>query len=103
MYQMIKKLVRPNLETEWPDSKILTPVEHVEHFSKNYIDTGKQIFRNIEDDTTGLERTVTVLWESKEIWEEFNADPVMQSMRDTNSQRLQSLGITEEVVSLSEI
>ena len=102
MYQLIKKLVRPNADTPWATPTLLDP-EHVKYFGKNYIDTGKQIFRNAEDSTDGLERIVTVLWESKEIWEEFEADPIMQAMRDSHSQNLINAGITEETISLTEI
>jgi hypothetical protein len=103
MYQRIRKLVRPNLDTTWVDPATTTDPEHVKHYFTNYIHTGKEIFRNSEDDITGLERTETVLWASKEVWDEFAADPVMQDMRDAHSQNLKDAGILSENISEYEI
>jgi hypothetical protein len=100
---MIKKIVRPDVNVAWPVTGQEMDATHVEHFYINYTNNGKQIFRNVEDSDTGLERTLTVLWESKEVWEEFSADPIMQEMRDKQAQVFRDLGITEEIVSLSEI
>ena len=103
MYQVIKKLTRPNLDTPWPNIEVSISVAHSEHLNVNYLSTGKHIFRNIEDDVNGLERTLTVLWESKDVYEEFVADSLMQEMRDNISQKFKDSGISENIVSLSEI
>jgi len=103
MYQMIKKLTRPNLETPWANVDASLSELQLEHLNEKYFSTGKHIFRNVEDDIFGLVRTLTVIWESKEAWEEFLADPIMQEMRDNISQQFKDSGITEEIVSLFEI
>jgi hypothetical protein len=103
MYQLIKKLVRPNLDTPWLDAKETLDLQQLTQFKNNYVDNGKQMLRHSEDDQIGLVRTVVILWESKEAWEEFDADPIMQAMRAAHSQNLKDAGITEETISFSEI
>jgi hypothetical protein len=103
MYQVIKKLVRPNLDTPWTDPKSMLDPQHLNYFKINYVENGKQMLRHTEEDQTGLERTVVILWESKEMWDEFNADPLMQTMRAIHSQNIKDAGITEETISMSEI
>jgi len=103
MYQIIKKLVRPGVDTPWPDTLVTMDPQLIEHFKTNHIETGKHIFRNTDDHKNGLERTLTVLWETKEAWEEFEADPLMTEMRNHVSQLFKDAGITEEIVSFSEI
>jgi len=100
---MIRKLTRPNIDTPWVGIVTTLDPLHGKHFSENYIVNGKHIFRNEEDDASGLERTITIIWDSKEVWEEFLADPIMQEMRDNIFQKFRDSGIIETIVSLSEI
>jgi hypothetical protein len=103
MYQLTKKLTRTNIEIPWVDAVTTLDPQYIEYFNKNYVETGKQVFRHSEDDELGLERTVIVLWESKEVWDEFEADTLMTEMRSIHSQNIKNAGITEETVSLVEI
>jgi hypothetical protein len=103
MYQRIKKLTRPNLDTPWPDAREVLTAEQMEYFNTKYVLTGKQIFRNFEDDESGLVRTQTVLWESKEVWEEFEADPMGLGIRNMHNQHISNLGIVSSDFSEGEI
>jgi hypothetical protein len=103
MYQVIRKLTRPDLTVEFPDLPATMDPAHKVHFGENYVVTEKHIFRQAEVDMTGLIKTTTVLWTSKEAWDEFSADPVMQAMLASNSALFASLGIVEETVSATEI
>jgi hypothetical protein len=102
MYQIIKKIVRPNESVDFPFLPTVMDPIHIGHFTANYNVTGKRIFHRAEPGENSLERMIIMLWDSKESWDEFNADPVMQEMRDKTSQLFAELGITEETVSSTE-
>jgi hypothetical protein len=102
MYQVTKKFIRPDQSVEFPNLQTKIDPAHREHFINNYVLTGKHVFRQSEYDDTELQLTTTIIWESAQAWQEFSDDPVMQELLANNSALLQSLGITEEIVSLTE-
>ena len=103
MYQVIKKLVRPSTDVAWPKYADLADPTHLDYFDKNFSQPGKHIFRNNEENPNGLDRTLTVLWESKEAYDEFMADTTMQKMAAHLAEIYAGLGITQELVSESSI
>jgi hypothetical protein len=101
MYQIIKKISRPDETVEIPVLSLVADPAHWDHFISNYELTGKHIFRDAVD--TPSERTVTIYWSSKESSDEFDNDPIMQQMRNAHAQLLASLGLTSVTVSETEI
>lgn len=102
MYQVIKKIVRPDETVEFPFLPAIADPAHLTHLNVNYEQTGKNIFREAEQGATPLERIITMFWDTKESYDEYMADPVIAEMRTAFSQVIADRGMTEETVSLTQ-
>jgi hypothetical protein len=102
MYQIIKKIVRPNESVEFPFLPAIADPAHLEHLNINYEQTGKNILREAAQGDSSLERIVTMLWDSKASYDEYEADPIIVAMRTNFLQVIADRGMTEETVSQTE-
>jgi hypothetical protein len=103
MYQVTKKLVSPDSSVEIPLWATAADPAHLAHFRTNYEETSKHLFRYADGTDNPLERLVHIMWDSKESYDEFMADTVMQETRAAHASLLTSLGITSEDIDFQEL
>jgi hypothetical protein len=102
MYQIIKKIVRPNESVEFPFLPDIADPAHLEHLSVNYEQSSKNILRDTAQGDNSLERIVTMLWDSKASYDEYEADPVITEMKINFLQVISDRGMTLETISQTE-
>jgi hypothetical protein len=105
MYTITQKHTRPDESLEFISMIHESISDDVrEYWIANYKNTNKCIFVNSELSENKLERVVTMLWDSKASWQEFQNDPTidaglfihMRKQREEN-------GFTRELVSEEEV
>ena len=105
MYIVIKKQTRPNETVEFFNlaSSLISP-EAREYFRSNYKTTGKLVFADVAVSPDGLTQTATMMWESKQVYDDFLADPTINAqIRDIDNEYRTANGIVTELVSTEEI
>lgn len=78
MYIITRKVTRPNTSLEFRNmlhESVTTEVR--KHWVDSYKTTGKCIIVNSTLSPDSLEMTTTMIWDSKDSWNEYQADPVM--------------------------
>jgi hypothetical protein len=103
MYQVTKKIVAPDESVTIPIWPLVADPAHLDHFRINYEETNKHLFRYPDTTDNPLERLVHIIWDSKESYDEFMADTVMQETRAAHASLLTSLGITSEDIDFQEL
>jgi hypothetical protein len=105
MYTITQKFTRPNESVEFITMTHETISSEIrEYWMTNYKITNKCIFVNSELSENKLERVVTMLWDSKASWHQYQNDPIidaglfihMRKQREEN-------GFTKELVSEEEV
>ena len=78
MYTIIRKVTRPNISLEFRNMlHESVSLETRKHFSDNYKITNKCLIVNTELSSNQLEMTTTMVWDSKESWDQYQADSVL--------------------------
>lgn len=88
MYEVKYVYRRPNLEVEQYDF----PQEFLEYVWEHYSETRLFNDKQLSDD--GLEFTQSTFWVSKEAFDMYQADPVIQGYLDKKRQHSQANGIS---------
>lgn len=104
MYQVTKKQIRPTNTVDFFNATLHINADYLLYFTENYINTGKFILSDNARGDSDLELVSTILWSSKEAWEEFQADTRAQTeFRAVREAYFQENGITETKESATEI
>lgn len=105
MYIVTKKQVRPNQTVDFFNiSSPLISLEAKEYYKNNYKLTGKLVYVDVGLSDDGLTQTASMMWESKQVYDEFMADPIIGAqIRDISDEYRIANGITTELVSTEEI
>ena len=105
MYTITRKVTRPNISLEFRNMlHESVSLETRQHWVDNYKTTNKCLIVNTELSSNELEMITTMFWDSKESWDQYQADPVLiaglfnpiHAYQDEN-------GFTREFVSDEEI
>jgi hypothetical protein len=80
MYTLTRKVTRPNTALEFRNMLHESVSAEVrQHWVTTYKDPGKCLFVNTEMSETGLEMITTMFWDSKDSWNEYQNDPILQT------------------------
>ena len=101
MYKNTRKVTRPNTSVEFRNMLHESVSQNVkEHWIANYKNNGKCLSVESETSSNGLEMTTVTMWDSKDSWDQYQADPIfteglfspIHAYQDAN-------GFTRELVS----
>lgn len=105
MYTITQKITRPDESVEFINmTHENISIEVRQYWMTTYKITNKCIFVNVELSANKLERVVTMLWDSKDSWLEYQNDPIMDEglFKYMRLQREEN-GFIKELVSEEEI
>lgn len=98
MWKVTTLLTRPSVDTPW-----YTPSEVTLNKLQENKDSGKLLYDKLDRRLDGLARNYTMIWATKEDWEAYVSDPVLdverQKRRLWNSRR----GIQVEIIDAREV
>ena len=95
MITVTRKYTRPSVDVAWHFSKTeyaAELTEFKEHLRENYIVTGKLLFQEPTEDL--LTMTYTGIWDSRESFDLYDVDPILQKYWSIKDQYNASVGIT---------
>jgi len=81
---------RPSTDVAWPPKNEARRAYMNEH----YVNTGKLLVNETIDSPNGLQQVVQRQFATKEDWDEFKNDPVLQPYKDSSHAYMQANGIT---------
>jgi len=88
---------RPDVSVEFfpPESQAQETAQYTDYLNTNYIATGLLVSRDIATTDDGLTRTITDVWATQEVYDQYLANPVVENRRVMRSYYNRSNGITE--------
>ena len=103
MYLITQKFTRPNESVEFITMVHESISDEIKNYwMANYRDTNKCMSVTISDTT--LEKVVTMLWDSKASFQEFQNDPIIDAGLFIHMRRQrEENGFTKEIVSEEEV
>jgi len=104
MYLITQKFTRPNESVEFISMIHESISDEVRtYWVTNYRDTNKCMSVTMSDNNP-LEKVVTMLWDNKASWQEFQNDPTIEAGLFIHMRRQrEENGVTREIVSEEEV
>lgn len=102
MFIFITKQTRPSKEVDFFTPKKLNEIDQTygDYFQENYIKPEKFLHAYTEVSPSGLELTMTAIWDEKESAEKFKQDPVViERFIKVREDYFQKNNITAEIIS----
>lgn len=105
MYTITRKVTRPSTELEFRNMMHETIAPEIKsYWVSTYKETMKCMLVDVSLSDDGLEMLTTMIWDSKDSWNEYQADPVLIAGLFTPIHAHQDEnGFTRELVSEEEI